>query len=327
MNDRPQLNELGFYVLAGAPKSPAELLDEVPAGEALGLGSAFISERFNIKEAVTLSGRGRRHVAHAGHRDGRDEPQHPPPCRDRVVRHDDAPPDRRAVHARARSRDRDDVRRLRASRGSPPRRSRTSSAWCAASSAVRSIFGHDGPAGSFPVLTLDSSFDEDIPIGFVAFGPNSLALAGRVMDMVVLHTFFTDETTERCVRTVREAAEKAGRDPSSVRIWSVLRDRPRRSARGPAAEEDGGPARLVPAGLRRPVGADERLGPGRAGAVPQRPGGGVVPRRASTTRPTPRPSSTSPRCCPTSGWSRRPPARRNTAPSACCASSTSVSTA
>ena len=29
MNDRPQLNELGFYVLAGAPKSPAELLDEV----------------------------------------------------------------------------------------------------------------------------------------------------------------------------------------------------------------------------------------------------------------------------------------------------------
>ena len=27
-----QLNELGFYTLAGAPKSPAELLDEVPAG-------------------------------------------------------------------------------------------------------------------------------------------------------------------------------------------------------------------------------------------------------------------------------------------------------
>src|SRR5437763_7267195 len=50
------LNELGFYVLAGAPQSPAELLDEIPAGETLGSGSAFISERFNIKEAVTLSG-------------------------------------------------------------------------------------------------------------------------------------------------------------------------------------------------------------------------------------------------------------------------------
>ena len=62
------------------------------------------------------------------------------------------------------------------------------------------VIGHDGPAGRFPVLHLDASFDEDIPIGFVAFGPNSLAFAGRAVDMVVLHTFFTDETTQRCVR-------------------------------------------------------------------------------------------------------------------------------
>ncbi len=82
------------------------------------------------------------------------------------------------------------------------------------------ILGHDGPAGRFPVLHLDASFDEDIPLGFVAFGPNSLALGGRVFDMVVLHTFFTDETVERCVATIRDAAEKAGRDPASVRIWS-----------------------------------------------------------------------------------------------------------
>ena len=51
-----QLNELGFYVLAGAPQSPVELIDEVKAGEALALGSTFISERFNIKEVVTLCG-------------------------------------------------------------------------------------------------------------------------------------------------------------------------------------------------------------------------------------------------------------------------------
>jgi probable F420-dependent oxidoreductase len=82
------------------------------------------------------------------------------------------------------------------------------------------IFGHDGPMGRYPVLHLDSSFDEAVPIGFTAFGPNSLALCGRVMDMVVLHTFFTDETVQRCVSTVRRAAEEAGRDPASVRIWS-----------------------------------------------------------------------------------------------------------
>jgi probable F420-dependent oxidoreductase len=82
------------------------------------------------------------------------------------------------------------------------------------------ILGHDGPAGRFPVLHLDSAFDEDIPLGFVGFGPNSLALGGRVFDMVVLHTFFTDETVDRCVTTIRDAAERAGRDPASVRIWS-----------------------------------------------------------------------------------------------------------
>ena len=51
-----QLPELGFYGLAGAPRSPADLLDECRAGEALGFGSVFLSERFNIKEAATLSG-------------------------------------------------------------------------------------------------------------------------------------------------------------------------------------------------------------------------------------------------------------------------------
>src|SRR5690606_23316098 len=65
-------------------------------------------------------------------------------------------------------------------------------------------------------------FDEDIPILLTAIGDNTLRLAGRIADGVVLHTFFTDETTARAVRVVREAAESAGRDPASVRIWSVL---------------------------------------------------------------------------------------------------------
>jgi alkanesulfonate monooxygenase SsuD/methylene tetrahydromethanopterin reductase-like flavin-dependent oxidoreductase (luciferase family) len=41
-----------------------------------------------------------------------------------------------------------------------------------------------------------------------------------VFDDVILHTFFTDETLVRCVETVKSAAERAGRDPDSVRVWS-----------------------------------------------------------------------------------------------------------
>jgi alkanesulfonate monooxygenase SsuD/methylene tetrahydromethanopterin reductase-like flavin-dependent oxidoreductase (luciferase family) len=50
------MNELGFYTLPGAPETPKELIAEVREAEALGIGACFISERFNIKEAATLSG-------------------------------------------------------------------------------------------------------------------------------------------------------------------------------------------------------------------------------------------------------------------------------
>jgi alkanesulfonate monooxygenase SsuD/methylene tetrahydromethanopterin reductase-like flavin-dependent oxidoreductase (luciferase family) len=39
---------------------------------------------------------------------------------------------------------------------------------------------------------------------------------------VVLHTYFGDDTLARSCAAVRRGAEQAGRDPASVRIWSVL---------------------------------------------------------------------------------------------------------
>ena len=84
------------------------------------------------------------------------------------------------------------------------------------------VVGHDGASGSWPMLCLDPSFDEDIPILLAAIGERTLEFAGTVADAVVLHTFFGDETLVRSVDAVRRGAESAGRDPSSVRIWSVL---------------------------------------------------------------------------------------------------------
>jgi probable F420-dependent oxidoreductase len=84
------------------------------------------------------------------------------------------------------------------------------------------VVGHDGPAGKYPVLAMGPDYNEHIPMTFTAFGPNSLALGGRVFDAVVLHTFFTDETTARCVKAIKQAAEQAGRDPATVRVWSCF---------------------------------------------------------------------------------------------------------
>jgi probable F420-dependent oxidoreductase len=86
----------------------------------------------------------------------------------------------------------------------------------------RSVTGHKGPAGSYPYLHQDGSFDEDIPVLMMAIGGRTLELAGRVADGVVLHTFFTDETTARVVKTVKDSAEQAGRDPDAVKVWSCF---------------------------------------------------------------------------------------------------------
>jgi alkanesulfonate monooxygenase SsuD/methylene tetrahydromethanopterin reductase-like flavin-dependent oxidoreductase (luciferase family) len=51
-----RLDELGYYLLGGAPDGPGAILEEARRGEELGLGTGFISERWNVKEAASLTG-------------------------------------------------------------------------------------------------------------------------------------------------------------------------------------------------------------------------------------------------------------------------------
>ncbi len=215
------MNELGFYTLPGAPRSPRDLIDEVRSAEALGIGSCFISERFNIKEAVTLSGA----VGAVSEQIG---------IATAATNHNTRHPLVTAAYATTMHRLTEGRFCLGIGRGIAPMFSAfgipaiTTAQMEDFAGVMRRLFrgevivGHDGPLGSYPVLALDSSFDENIPLGITAFGPNTLELAGRAFDCVILHTFFTDETTKRCVETVKAAAERAGRDPTTVRVWSCF---------------------------------------------------------------------------------------------------------
>ncbi len=213
--------ELGFYTLAGAPESPRELVTEIKDAEAMGLGACFISERFNIKEASTLSGAAAvasddmRIITGATNHNTR----HP------LVTASYATTMHRLTGGRFTLGIGRGIARMQDAFGM----SRITTAQMEDFAHLmrrlwkgETIIGHDGPAGAWPALRLDPDFDEDIPLGLVAFGPNSLALGGRVFDDVILHTYFTDETLRRCVDTVKTAAEQAGRDPASVRVWSCL---------------------------------------------------------------------------------------------------------
>lgn len=216
-----QLNELAFYTLAGAPQSPRELLDEVRTAEAMGLGTAFISERFNVKEAATLSGAAAAVSSTIGIATG-------------ATNHNTRHPMVTASYATTMARLTEGRFALGLGRGIGPLfdafgipRITTAQLEDIAGLLRRVwrgelVLGHDGPAGKYPVLHMDWGRQEEIPLLFTAFGPNSLALGGRVFDGVILHTFFGDDTVARCVATIRAAAEQAGRDPDAVRIWSCL---------------------------------------------------------------------------------------------------------
>jgi 5,10-methylenetetrahydromethanopterin reductase len=213
--------ELGCYGLAGHTADPRDLLDEVRAAEALGLGSVFLSERFNVKDAGVLAGA----AAAVSTRIG---------IGTAATNHNTRHPLVTATMATS-------VHRLSGGRyalglgrgfdllfdvmGVP----RVTGAQLEDAIGIYrtlwsggSVAGHDGPAGAFPYLSQDSSFDERIPVLMMAIGRRTLELAGRIADGVVLHTFLTDETLARAVETVRASAEQAGRDPASVRVWAVL---------------------------------------------------------------------------------------------------------
>lgn len=217
----PPLNELGFYTLAGHSATPRDLVDEVREAERLGLGSAFISERFNAKDASTLCGA----AAAVSERIG---------IATAATNHNTRHPIVTATFSVTMHRMTGGRFTLGLGRGFDmlfdvlglPHITSAQLAdaidlqrrlW-----AGEMVMGHDGPAGRYPMLCLDPSFDEDIPVLLCALGEKTLEFAGGIADAVVLHTFFADDTLERSVAAVRRGAELAGRDPASVRVWSVL---------------------------------------------------------------------------------------------------------
>jgi probable F420-dependent oxidoreductase len=213
--------ELGIYTLPGHTDNPAELLDEVRAAEALGLGSVWISERYDVKEAASLSGAAAAVTSEIFIGTG---------ATNHYTRH----PLVTAAFGSTMSRLSGGRFALGLARGIGVR-----NAMMGLQNATNAeledfvglmrrlwrgerVVGHAGPAGQFPYLHGASWLDEPIPLLLCAFGRRSLEFAGGVFDGVILHTFMSDEAVTRAIALVRRGAEKAGRDPSAVKVWTVL---------------------------------------------------------------------------------------------------------
>jgi probable F420-dependent oxidoreductase len=216
------LDELGYYLLAGAGgEGPVTLMDEARRGEELGFGTAFISERWNVKEASSLVGAAcavtnRMQIATAA---TNHNTRHP------LITGSWATTMHRLSRGRFTLGIGRGIAAIYGAFGIPAVTTAQMEDWAQVMRRLfhgELIFNHEGPMGKYPILFLDPDFNEDIRLALVAFGPNTLALGGRAFDDVILHTYFTPETLQRCVKTVKSAAEKAGRDPDSVRVWSCF---------------------------------------------------------------------------------------------------------
>lgn len=212
--------ELGFYTLPGHTRSPGDLLDEVREAEALGLGSAWISERYDVKEAAALSG-----AACAvtdkifiGTGATNINTRHPLVTASMAT----------TLHRLSRGRFALGVARGVGIRYDLMGLEKVTNAQLREFvEMMRKLWAgervvHDGKLGHYPYLHMNSWLREDIPLMFVGFGPKSLKFAGSLFDGVVLHTFLSDAALARAVSQVRQGAEEAGRDPGSVKVWSVL---------------------------------------------------------------------------------------------------------
>ena len=253
--------ELGYYLLAGAGgEGPATLMDEARRGEEMGFGTAFISERWNVKEASSLVGAALRgHQSHAD-RHRRNQSQHPPSADHRVLGDHDAPVVPRAVHAGHRPWCRRDVRGVRGAVGDDRadgglrpgdaqalerrgRSSTTTGRW--ASTRCCSWTRTSRRTSGWP---------------WSRSGRRRWHwAAGRSTTSSCTPT----SRPKRCsaaVKTVKDAAEQAGRDPGERAGVVVLRHRRRPSTRGTSAEEDRCPAGDLPSGLRRSDGLRRTTG-------------------------------------------------------------------
>lgn len=213
--------ELGFYTLPGRVADPRPMLDDVAAGERAGLGSLWISERHDVKEAAVLSGAAGARAREMAVAVGVTNPN---------TRHImvtaafgatmSALTEGRFAFGLGRGFDmrfdmwgvpRVTIAMLEDSAGLLRR------LW-----AGEKIFGHDGAAGKFGYLSTDITIAAPPPLVLAALGPRTQTMGGRAFDAVLLHSHWTDQAVADCVERVRRGAEKAGRDPRAVQVWSCL---------------------------------------------------------------------------------------------------------
>ncbi|OYX64534.1 MAG: LLM class F420-dependent oxidoreductase [Novosphingobium sp. 32-60-15] len=210
-------DKFGTYILPGRVSDPRRGIEEAIEAERIGLGCVWISERFALKEPAVLAGA----VSQATSKiritgTFYATMRHPIVTASVANLMQAMSGDRfRMMFARA-------VPAYMKMMGAAPI---TMDRLADTISIMKSLWAgetvkYDGIMGNFPNLKMTDKYDgPQPPIIFTAIGPKSLEFAGSHCDGVLLHPFVSPQGVRNSVKIVRDAAEKAGRDPMSVRIY------------------------------------------------------------------------------------------------------------
>jgi probable F420-dependent oxidoreductase len=208
----------GTYVLPGRITDPRRGIAEAVEAERIGLGTAWLSERFALKDAPTLCGA----MAQATSRIGVGGTtyflnRHPLTLASFMSTMQAISGDRFSlIFARA-------FKSIMERWGMP---------WSSfalmtdmAQILRRLLAGesvrYSGPAGDYPDLRLIDRYQGPPPrMILTAMGPKMLELAGAHFDGVLLHPMLTTDTVSRMAGIAREGARKAGRDPAAFRVYA-----------------------------------------------------------------------------------------------------------
>jgi 5,10-methylenetetrahydromethanopterin reductase len=212
--------ECGFYTLPGHIFDPTQAIDEIVAGDRLGLGSVWISERFGGKSGEVISGAAAMLSANMGIASGL--------LQNLPLRH----PIVVAGYAATMAKLTEDRFALGIGRGTDQFADVTGTSRLTFQlledyiGILRRLWrgesvDYDGRLGRIRGLRLGVELARSPPIIMAAMGEKTCRWAGSLCDGVLFNSLWTPDAVARCVRAVREGAERAGRDPSSVRIWTI----------------------------------------------------------------------------------------------------------
>jgi 5,10-methylenetetrahydromethanopterin reductase len=213
--------ELGFYTLPGHVDDPARILSEPVEGERVGLGSVWISERFGTKDIGVLSGVALARTERIGIASGligQLGMRHPLATASYASTMMEVSGGRFALGI---GRGVDQV----ADANGVPRV--TFSYLEDYLGVLRALWAgervyHDSAVGKLTKAGLGMELDPAPPIIMAAMGDETCRWAGRHCDGVVFNSLWSTDAVEHSTRLVREGAEQAGRDPASVRVWTIL---------------------------------------------------------------------------------------------------------